>query len=50
MRIAIGTVAIGLAVDGLASITGVRGVGTAPAVLLGMGFAAEYLAHASSGH
>ena len=50
MRIAIGTVAIGLAVDGLASITGERGVGTAPAVLLGMGFAADYLAHASSGH
>ena len=50
MRIAIGTVAIGLAVDGLASVTGERGVGTAPAVLLGMGFAADYLAHASSGH
>ena len=50
MRIAIGTVAIGVAVDGLASITGERGVGTAPAVLLGMGFAADYLAHASSGH
>jgi predicted RND superfamily exporter protein len=50
IRIAIGTIAIGLAVDGLASVIGERGVSTAPAVLLGMGFAADYLAHASSGH
>ena len=50
IRISIGTIAIGLAVDGLASVIGERGVSTAPAVLLGMGFAADYLAHASSGH
>lgn len=50
MRIAIGTVAIGSAVDGFASLIGERGVSTAPAVLLGMGFAADYLSHASAGH
>ena len=50
LRIAIGTVAVGIAVDGLASHMGGRGVNTAPAVLLGMGFAADYLAHASAGH
>lgn len=49
-RIAIGAVAIGAAVDGLASMVGGRGVHTAPAVLLGMGFAADYLSHASSDH
>ena len=36
--------------DGLASHMGGRGVNTAPAVLLGMGFADDYLAHASAGH
>jgi len=50
MRIAIGTIAVGAAVDGFASIIGQRGVSTAPAVLLGMGFAADYLSHASAGH
>ena len=50
IRIAIGTVAVGAAVDGFASIIGDRGVSTAPAVLLGMGFAADYLSHASAGH
>jgi predicted RND superfamily exporter protein len=50
MRIAIGTIAIGAAVDGMASIVGVRGVITAPVVLLGMGFAADYLSHASVEH
>jgi hypothetical protein len=50
LRIAVGTVAVGIAVDGLASHMGGRGVNTAPAVLLGMGFAADYLAHASAGH
>jgi len=49
-RIAIGAVAIGAAVDGLASMVGGRGVHTAPVVLLGMGFAADYLSHASSDH
>ena len=49
-RIAIGTIAIGIAVDGMASIIGSRGVHTAPAVLLGMGFAADYLSHASAEH
>ncbi len=49
-RIAIGTIAIGAAVDGMASIIGSRGVHTAPAVLLGMGFAADYLSHASGEH
>lgn len=49
-RIAIGTIAIGAAVDGMASIIGNRGVNTAPAVLLGMGFAADYLSHASADH
>jgi hypothetical protein len=49
-RIAAGTVAIGIAVDGMASIIGSRGVHTAPAVLLGMGFAADYLSHASGDH
>ena len=47
LRIAIGTIAIGIAVDGLASHLGGRKVSTAPAVLLGMGFAADYLSHAS---
>ena len=50
LRIAIGTIAVGAAVDGFASIIGERGVSTAPAVLLGMGFAADYLSHASAGH
>ena len=49
-RIAIGAIAIGAAVDGLASSLGGRGVNTALAVLLGMGFAADYLAHASADH
>ena len=49
-RIAVGAVAIGAAVDGMASIFGGRGVNTALAVLLGMGFAADYLAHASAEH
>lgn len=48
LRIAVGTVAVGAAVDGLASTFGGRGVGSAPAVLLGMGFAADYLSHSSS--
>ena len=47
LRIAVGTIAVGIAVDGLASHFGGRGVNTAPAVLLGMGFAADYLSHAS---
>jgi hypothetical protein len=49
-RIAIGTIAIGLAVDGLASLLGGRSINTAPTVLLGMGFAADYLSHASAEH
>jgi hypothetical protein len=49
-RIAIGTIAIGGAIDGMASIFGGRSVTTAPAVLLGMGFTADYLSHASAGH
>ena len=49
-RIAVGAIAIGVAVDGLASSFGGRGVNTALAVLLGMGFAADYLAHASAEH
>jgi len=49
-RIAIGTIAIGAAVDGMASIVGERGVITAPVVLLGMGFAADYISHASVEH
>ena len=49
-RIAVGTIAVGIAVDGMASIIGSRGVHTAPAVLLGMGFAADYLSHASAEH
>jgi predicted RND superfamily exporter protein len=49
VRIAVGAVAVGLAVDGIASLGG-RGVETAPAVLLGMGFAADYLSHASAPH
>ena len=49
-RIAGGAVAIGAAVDGMASIFGGRGVNTALAVLLGMGFAADYLSHASAEH
>ena len=47
IRIAIGTIAVGIAVDGLASHFGGRGINTAPAVLIGMGFAADYLSHAS---
>ena len=47
LRIAVGTIAIGIAVDGLASYIGGRKVSTAPAVLLGMGFAADYLSHAT---
>ena len=50
LRIAIGTIVLGLAIDGTASHLGGRGVNTAPAVLLGMGFAADYLSHAASGH
>ena len=50
LRIAIGTIAIGAAVDGCASLIGERGVSAAPAVLLGMGFAADYLSHASAEH
>lgn len=49
-RIAIGTIAIGLAVDGLANLFGGRSINTAPTVLLGMGFAADYLSHASAEH
>ncbi len=49
-RIAIGTIAVGAAVDGMASLVGTRGAHTAPAVLLGMGFAADYLSHASNKH
>jgi hypothetical protein len=49
-RIAVGAVAIGAAVDGMATIFGGRGVNTALAVLLGMGFAADYLSHASAEH
>ena len=49
-RIAVGTIAVGIAVDGMATIIGSRGVHTAPAVLLGMGFAADYLSHASGDH
>ena len=49
-RIAVGAIAIGAAVDGLASSFGGRGVNTALAVLLGMGFAADYLAHSSAEH
>ncbi|MCS5537664.1 MAG: hypothetical protein NZ770_06125, partial [Candidatus Poseidoniaceae archaeon] len=49
-RIAIGTLAVGIAVDGMASFMGGRGITTAPAVLLGMGFTADYLSHASSEH
>ena len=48
LRIAVGTVVVGAAVDGMASLLGGRGVGSAPAVLLGMGFAADYLSHSSS--
>ena len=50
IRIAVGAVAIGIAVDGIASLVGGRGVETAPAVLLSMGFAADYLSHASAPH
>ena len=49
-RIAIGTVAVGAAVDGMTGFMGGRGFTTGPAVLLGMGFAADYLSHASAGH
>lgn len=50
IQIAIGSIVVGIAVDGLASHLGGRGVNTAPAVLLGMGFAADYLSHASEPH
>ena len=50
VRIAVGTLAVGIAVDGMAAFLGGRGVVTAPAVLLGMGFTADYLSHASSEH
>ena len=50
LQIAVGSVAVGISVDGLASFLGGRGVSTAPAVLLGMGFAADYLSHASEPH
>ncbi len=50
VRIAVGTLAVGIAVDEMASFLGGRGVITAPAVLLGMGFTADYLSHASSEH
>jgi hypothetical protein len=49
-RIAIGTIAIGGAIDGMASLFGGRSITTAPAVLLGMGFTADYLSHASAEH
>ena len=49
-RIAVGSIAIGAAVDGMATLFGGRGVNTALAVLLGMGFAADYLSHASANH
>lgn len=49
-RIAIGTLAVGIAIDGMASLITGRGVITAPAVLLGMGFTADYLSHASVDH
>ena len=49
-RIAIGTIAVGAAVDGMSGFLGGRGIFSAPAVLLGMGFAADYLAHASAEH
>ncbi len=49
-RIAVGAVAIGASVDGMATLFGGRGVNTALAVLLGMGFAADYLSHASANH
>ncbi|HIF04242.1 MAG TPA: hypothetical protein EYQ80_02185 [Candidatus Poseidoniales archaeon] len=49
-RIAIGTIAVGAAVDGMSGFLGGRGIFSAPAVLLGMGFAADYLAHASADH
>ena len=50
LRIAIGAVAVGAAVDAMAGYMTGRGMETAPAVLLGMGFAADYLSHASADH
>jgi hypothetical protein len=50
LRIAIGSVAVGAAVDAMAGYMTGRGMETAPAVLLGMGFAADYLSHASADH
>ena len=50
MRIAIGTVAVGIALDGLAWYIGGRGIASSLSVLLGMGFAADYLSHASGEH
>ena len=49
-RIAIGTVAVGAALDGIAGLVGGRGITSSLSVLLGMGFAADYLSHASSEH
>ena len=50
LRIGIGAIAIGAGVDALAGVLVGRSMATAPAVLLGMGFAADYLTHASEGH
>ncbi len=50
LRIAIGAVAVGAAVDAMAGYVTGRGMETAPSVLLGMGFAADYLSHASADH
>ena len=50
LRIAVGAVAVGAAVDAMAGYMTGRGMETAPAVLLGMGFAADYLSHASADH
>jgi predicted RND superfamily exporter protein len=49
-RIAIGTVAVGAALDGIASLIGGRGITSSLSVLLGMGFTADYLSHASTEH
>ena len=50
LRIGIGAIAVGAGVDALAGVLVGRSMATAPAVLLGMGFAADYLTHASEGH
>ena len=47
-RIAIGTVAVGAALDGIAGLVGGRGITSSLSVLLGMGFTADYLSHAST--